>query len=217
MSDVTWKDDVPVALAFDDPYYSLNDGAAEAAYVFLQGNDLPARFVAGFHVAELGFGTGLNALVAGQSWAASAAPGKLRFTSFEAFPINADDMEKALANFPQFADEAAMLCDAWRSGRTVIELPHVTLEVVIGDARETLVAWKDKADAWFLDGFSPAKNPQMWEPSLMAAVAQHTKKGGSFATYTAAGAVRRALEAAGFTVDRRKGFAHKRHMSVGQL
>lgn len=217
MSQVTWKDDVPVALAFDDPYYSLNDGAAEAAHVFVQGNNLPTRFAPGFHIAELGFGTGLNALVAGQAWAASGVPGKLRFTSFEAFPIAPDHMQKALAAFPQFAPDAAILAAAWREGATRIELPNVTLTVIKGDARETLPAWDDQADAWFLDGFSPAKNPQMWEPSLLAQVAKHTKPKGSFATYTAAGAVRRALEAAGFVVERRPGFAHKRHMSIGHL
>ena len=87
--------------------------------------------------------------------------------------------------------------------------------LVVGDARQTVAAWADRADAWYLDGFSPAKNPEMWEPGLLAAVGAKTVPGGSFATYTAAGHVRRALEAAGFAVERRPGFGRKRHMSCG--
>jgi tRNA U34 5-methylaminomethyl-2-thiouridine-forming methyltransferase MnmC len=89
------------------------------------------------------------------------------------------------------------------------------VQVVIGDARETLPAWGGLADAWFLDGFSPAKNPELWSEALMAQVAQHTAAGGTFATYTAAGHVRRALAAAGFTVERQAGHGRKRHMTVG--
>ena len=91
------------------------------------------------------------------------------------------------------------------------------LTVVEGDARQTLPTWQGYADAWFLDGFAPAQNPELWQPEMMAEVAQKTKAGGRFATYTAAGHVRRALTAAGFKVDRRPGFGRKRHMSVGVM
>jgi tRNA U34 5-methylaminomethyl-2-thiouridine-forming methyltransferase MnmC len=93
----------------------------------------------------------------------------------------------------------------------------VLAEIIIGDARETLPIWPHRADAWFLDGFSPAKNPELWSGELMADVARHTGKGGSFATYTAAGHVRRALVDAGFAVERRPGHGRKRHMTVGTL
>ena len=86
-----------------------------------------------------------------------------------------------------------------------------------GDARQTLATWTGKADAWFLDGFSPAKNPELWSSDLMAEVARHTAPGGTFATYTAAGHVRRALGEAGFTVTRQPGFGRKRHMTTGIL
>ena len=89
--------------------------------------------------------------------------------------------------------------------------------MIIGDANETLSSWNEKADAWFLDGFSPAKNPELWSEPLMSEVAAHTKPGGTFATYTAAGPVRRGLEAGGFTVHRTDGFGRKRHMSRGVL
>lgn len=89
--------------------------------------------------------------------------------------------------------------------------------MIIGDARHTLPAWDGVADAWFLDGFAPARNPELWEAPLLAQVAAHTAPGGTFATYTAAGAVRRALDAAGFDVARVPGYGRKRHMSRGTL
>ena len=95
--------------------------------------------------------------------------------------------------------------------------PDFELRVIIGDARTTLPNWTDEADAWFLDGFSPAKNPELWEEGLMKAVGAKTKSGGTFATYTAAGHVRRALADAGFEVQRVPGFGRKRHMTVGRM
>jgi tRNA U34 5-methylaminomethyl-2-thiouridine-forming methyltransferase MnmC len=89
--------------------------------------------------------------------------------------------------------------------------------VICGDARVTLPEWTGRADAWFLDGFSPAKNPELWSDELLKSVASHTAPGGTFATYTAAGHVRRALSDAGFHVERRPGFGRKRHMSAGVL
>ena len=99
----------------------------------------------------------------------------------------------------------------------VIELPHLRLDVIVGDARETVPLWPDQADAWFLDGFAPAKNPQLWEPGLLAEVARHTRQNGTCATYTAAGFVRRGLRDAGFAVERAKGYGRKRHMTTGRL
>ena len=100
-------------------------------------------------------------------------------------------------------------------GAAGFRVGQVTVEIIQGDARETLPAWQGMADAWFLDGFSPAKNPELWSEALMAEVGRHTAPDGSFATYTAAGHVRRALAAAGFAVERAPGFAGKRHMSRG--
>ena len=105
----------------------------------------------------------------------------------------------------------------WAAGQRCFSLPGIEAEIVIGDARQTLPAWAGRADAWFLDGFSPAKNPELWADDLMGEVAAHTAAYGTFATYTAAGAVRRALSAAGFAVERQPGHGRKRHMSVGRL
>lgn len=206
-----WRDGgVPVSTRFDDPYFSLAGGLDETRHVFLQGNDLPARLRPGFHVAELGFGTGLNCLAL-----ARIADCPIVMTSFEAYPMSVAQLEQAHAAFPELAPLASQLRDGW--GGQVIEVGNVSLHLVIGDVRETLPRWQGRADAWFLDGFSPAKNPQMWGDDLMAEVGRHTAPGGSFATYTAAGGVRRALATAGFAVERRPGFGRKRHMSVGRM
>lgn len=206
-----WRDGTtPVSTRFDDPYFSLAGGLAETRHVFLAGNDLPARLRPGFHVAELGFGTGLNLIAL-----ALAAREPVRFTSFEAFPMSGAEMARALTAFPEARAIAEPLVAAWGRGERRFALGAVTVEVVEGDARATLPTWTGRADAWFLDGFSPAKNPELWGEGLMAEVARHTAPGGTFATYTAAGFVRRGLAAAGFEVSRAPGFGGKRHMSRG--
>ena len=211
-----WRDDIPVSRRFDDPYFSLQGGLEETRHVFLSGNGLPARFRPGFRILELGFGTGLNFLVTLRAHREAGAPGPLLYTSFEAFPMNPADRARALAAFPEIAAEAAALTEAlrhpgpWTFG-------DVTLRIVEGDARETLPAWDDQADAAFLDGFSPAKNPEMWEAPLLHAVAARLAPGGTLATYTAAGHVRRALAEAGLAVERRPGFGTKRHMTTARV
>jgi tRNA U34 5-methylaminomethyl-2-thiouridine-forming methyltransferase MnmC len=211
---IEWREDrVPISTQFDDPYFSLENGMAETRHVFLEGNDLPARFKDGFHVAELGFGTGLNFLVTLQAFRASGCAGTLQFTSFEAFPMQMADLQKALRFFQGLPDDLA---------RQSVFPEHLegadfSLRVIIGDARLTVPKWSGRADAWFLDGFSPAKNPELWTEQLMRDVAQHTVKGGTAATYTAAGFVRRGLANAGFTVNRVAGFGRKRHMTRAVL
>jgi tRNA U34 5-methylaminomethyl-2-thiouridine-forming methyltransferase MnmC len=209
-----WRNGVPIARDFDDPYFSLDDGLAETRHVFLDGNDLPKRFTGDFQIAELGFGTGLNLLVTWDVWVQAGQPGTLHFTSFEAFPMAPADMATALAHFPTLAGYAARLLAGWTPGAGRVALDDgLTLQVIIGDAREMLPAWQGAADAWYLDGFSPAKNPELWEATLLQAVAEHTQPGGTAATYSAAGHIRRALADAGFTVTRHPGYGRKRHMT----
>ncbi len=214
-ADIEWRDGrVPVSTRFDDPYFSLENGLDETRHVFLQGNNLPARFRDGFHIAELGFGTGLNFLAACQCWSESGAPGHLFYTSFEAFPMSAVDMSKALSAFPDLSGPASALAADWSGDDGTLQVADgISLNLIVGDARDRLPAWSGQADAWFLDGFSPAKNPELWEASLMREVAQHTATGGTVATYTAAGFVRRGLEQAGFAVTRAAGYGRKRHMT----
>jgi tRNA U34 5-methylaminomethyl-2-thiouridine-forming methyltransferase MnmC len=212
---LTWAaGGVPVSVRFDDPYFSLQGGLAETGHVFLAGNGLPGRFRDGFGIAELGFGTGLNLLATAQAW---VGPGRMSYTSFEAYPMAAADMARALAVFPEVAVLAAELVGFWGAGRREFSLGQLDVRVIEGDATVTLPDWHGLADAWYLDGFSPAKNPDLWSDALMSEVARQTGPGGTFATYTAAGHVRRALEAAGFAVERRPGFGRKRHMTAGVL
>lgn len=218
LTKLEWHDErVPVSLQFEDPYFSLEDGLAETRHVFLAGNDLPTRFAPGFHIAELGFGTGLNMLTALLAWRDSGQTGPLRFTSFEAFPMAASDMARALKAFPEARALAEPFLTAWAKGQTKIDSEDLIADIRLGDARIELPLWQKQADAWFLDGFSPAKNPELWQADLMAEVAAHTVPGGSAATYTAAGFVRRGLEDAGFTVARTAGFGRKRHMTQAHL
>ena len=215
--ELRWEDGVPVSSRFEDPYYARSDGLAESRHVFLEGNKLHERFrgAKAFHIAELGFGTGLNFLAALALWRELAAPGAiLSFTSFELYPLDPDAMSKALARWPELGpltDEVI----AHMRGRTL--MPDVRLEVNLGDAREALPQSILRADAWFLDGFAPARNPEMWSEDLLATVTRKTRPGGTFATYTAAGHVRRSLQAAGFTVRKVPGFGTKREMMVGQI
>jgi len=213
-----WRDElIPVSTKFDDPYFSLDNGLNETRHVFLAGNDLPSRFAPGFHVAELGFGTGLNLLATWKAWEDAGQTTPLHFTSFEAFPMSAREMARALQAFPEVSEYAERLCQAWSEDQTLATLDGIKANVVIGDARRTLAEESWMADAWYLDGFSPAKNPELWDEDLLSQVGQHTKAGGSAATYTAAGFVRRNLEAAGFAVTRVPGFGRKRHMTTARM
>jgi tRNA U34 5-methylaminomethyl-2-thiouridine-forming methyltransferase MnmC len=212
-----WRDgDVPVSRRFDDPYFSLDNGLEETRYVFLSGNGLPARFNDKFHIGELGFGTGLNLLATLDLWRSSGQTGTLHFTSFEAFPMTAENMIRAQQAFPELAGIAKELAPFWQNGARQITLPDLQFTLVEGDARETLKTLTAPVDAWFLDGFSPAKNPELWEPSLLTQVARHTASNGTAATYTAAGHVRRALDAAGLITTRIPGFGRKRHMTIAR-
>lgn len=215
-AEISWRNGTtPVSVRFDDPYFSLADGLAETAHVFLGGNDLPARLVPGFEVAELGFGTGLNLLALA---AVTPEDCPIRFTSFEAYPMTGDEAQRALsavAPVPLWMDRIEAVAEALEARAPSARIGAVEVRLFWEDARTALPAWDGAADAWFLDGFSPAKNPEMWGEALMAQVGRHTRPGGTFATFTAAGAVRRGLEAAGFTVERVPGFGRKRHMSRG--
>ena len=142
---IDWRDTaaggrVPVSQRFDDPFFSLDDGLAETRHVFLAGNDLPMRFQPGFHIAELGFGTGLNLIAAALSWSEAGLRGPLHFTSFEAFPLSPRDARLALAAFPEAAPFADAIAAALE-GSGQIETPELSVRIVFGDARQTVPAW----------------------------------------------------------------------------
>ena len=216
---LTWREDkIPVSKQFDDPYYSLDNGLAETHHVFLSGNNLPSRFVDGFRIAELGFGTGLNFIATLEQWRKSTVEGKFYFTSFEAFPMTPTDMIRAYEQFPEIANIAGEIAPHLEKllETGTLSLHDAHLHLITGDARETVSHWDAQADCWYLDGFSPAKNPELWGANLMKAVYAKTCVGGTVATYTAAGFVRQNLSDAGFDVERVKGFGRKRHMSFAR-
>ncbi|MEM9010282.1 MAG: tRNA (5-methylaminomethyl-2-thiouridine)(34)-methyltransferase MnmD [Pseudomonadota bacterium] len=209
-----WRGETPVSLTHDEPFFTVDDGLAEARHVFLAGDRLPERFCPGFRIAELGFGTGLNLLAAWMAWRSRGVSGPLHYTSFEIAPMDAADRRRALAPWPELMGLAEELAALLVGGPAPADLKF---ELIVGDARQTVPAWQGTADAWFLDGFSPAKNPEMWAPELLTAVAARTRPMGSFATFTAASAVRRALTTAGFQVEKTSGFGRKREMLCGVL
>lgn len=214
---------MPYSRAFDDHFYCRNDGRLECGHVFLAGNDLPRRWQRAepFRIAELGFGTGLNLCETWRQWRATAPDeASLSFTSFERFPMARGDIDRALAHWPEIDRERTILAEKWSdapAGRVEIELePRMRLTVVCGAALDSLRAEEDPFDAWYLDGFAPSRNPDMWSAELMGEVYRLTTPGGRFGTYAAAGFVRRNLLGAGFAVERRPGFAGKREMLCGE-
>jgi tRNA 5-methylaminomethyl-2-thiouridine biosynthesis bifunctional protein len=198
---------------------------AEARAVFLEGCGLPAAWAGRrrFVVAELGFGTGLNILALADLWRRCRPPGGfLQVFSVEAHPLTAAEAARALARWPEIADLAERLLAQWPGrARGVHRLEFTDLGLVVDVAIEevgaALAGWTGRADAWFLDGFSPALNPAMWRDDVLALVAARSAPGASLATFTVAGQVRRGLAAAGFTVERRPGFGRKRERLVARF
>lgn len=225
-ADLTWTPEgAPRAEAFDDVYFSRAGGLAETDAVFLAGCGLPEawRGRARFTILELGFGAGLNVLAAWRAWRIARAPGAvLHVVSIESAPLRVDDAARAHAAFPEIADLAARLrgvwpVRAWGPQRIWFEDDGFALTVIHDDALEAVRDFEGVADAVFLDGFAPARNAAMWSQELMHAIAARCAPGARAATYSVAGHVRRALEAAGFTVEKKPGFAHKRERLEARL
>lgn len=205
----------PAASDFGDIYFSVDGGLAETQAVFLQGCGLPQRWMGCdlFTIAELGFGSGLNFLAAAKAWAQSGAKGRLHFISVEGFPFERDDLARALSAFPELSEWAAPLIEQWPGPVRGIHRRHfgpITLTLIHDEVRPALAAQNFAADAWFLDGFSPAKNPDMWAEDILAEVGRLSAPGARIGTFTVAGSVRRGLSAAGFEVARVPGFGRKR-------
>ncbi|MDX1705856.1 bifunctional tRNA (5-methylaminomethyl-2-thiouridine)(34)-methyltransferase MnmD/FAD-dependent 5-carboxymethylaminomethyl-2-thiouridine(34) oxidoreductase MnmC [Pseudidiomarina sp.] len=220
---------LPVSTAFDDIYFTNDNGLDESQYVFLQHNDLPERWQthpgSRFVIAESGFGTGLNLLATWQLLLQHAPSSlQLHFISFEKYPLRPEDLARALRHFnalKPLADELLAVYPAAGPGchRCLLADGRITLDLWFGDIHEQLPQWLpgavNQVDAWFLDGFAPDKNPQMWQQNLYDAMARSAAPGSTFATFTAAGAVRRGLQQAGYSVSKVAGFGRKREMLRG--
>jgi tRNA 5-methylaminomethyl-2-thiouridine biosynthesis bifunctional protein len=234
---IEWRDGQPFAATFQDVYFSSDNGLLETDHVFLQSNDLSARWqqlpAPLFTIAETGFGTGLNFLCAVNLWLkTSPLQACLHFISVEKYPLSADDIKTALQLWPELHQLSEPFINGYAyllQGNESVMLfdDRVKLTLLIGDAtlrlkelnlRDTnlAIASNQAINAWFLDGFSPAKNPEMWQGALFTQMALLSDEETTFATFTSAGEVRRNLMAAGFIVKKRAGFGKKREMLYGQ-
>ena len=226
---LNWQNGQPYSSRFGDVYFSADSGLAETRHVFLQGNRLEARFAAlsageCFTIGETGFGTGLNFLCTWRLFEKAALEGtSLDFFSTEKFPLNEEELRSALALWPELGSFAELLLDCWRRrvpgwNRWSFAGGRVRLTLAIDDVAEVLPQLPDDVvDAWFLDGFSPAKNPEMWGDQVLSEIARASRSGATLATYTCAGWVRRGLLRAGFAVRRTPGYGRKREMLCGEL
>ena len=227
------QENTPVSDKFDDVYFSNQDGLAETHYVFLEGNQLWERWVnyqeAHFVIAETGFGTGLNFFAVTTLFREFRQKypdlplKRLYFISFEKYPLLLDALQQAHLAYPQFSHLAQHLQQHWLNsiqGCYRFHFDETTLDLWFGDIAENLPQLGDymngKIDAWFLDGFAPSKNPDMWNEQLYQQMFRFTKPQGTFATFTAASAVRKGLENTGFNIKKRKGFGKKRECLSGQ-
>jgi tRNA 5-methylaminomethyl-2-thiouridine biosynthesis bifunctional protein len=213
---------------YDDIYHSKVGSLAQAHYVFLKGNDLPGRWRQrqAFTVLETGFGMGVNFLATWAAWRAD--PGRcehLHFVSIEKHPFRAEDLGRAYeasVDDQSVATLTAALIAAWPklepgAHRLEFDERRVTLTLVFGDAAEILPTLDIRADAFYLDGFSPAKNPELWTPEIFKSLARLAAGDATFSTYTSAGDVKRALLQAGFDYRKVAGFGWKRAMLAGRL
>lgn len=225
---LTWRGDTPVADTYDDSYFSAGHGREESEYVFIRQNDLASRFRALdgnglFTLGETGFGTGLNFLLAASHFLDDAPGGAvLHYLSVEKHPLTRADLAHACRNngvAPALTTELLANYPPATAGfhRLSLARGRIRLTLMFGEAADMLAQLEAAVDAWFLDGFAPARNPDMWQPVLFEQLARLSRPGASLATFTAAGFVRRGLAETGFGMEKRKGFGDKRHMLAGRM
>ena len=225
---------IPIADHFDDVYFSNDSGINETQHVFIKGNDLHQRWTLWdkphFIIAETGFGTGLNFLVVMHEFKQfrQANPHhplkRLFFITTEKYPLPKADIQRALSTFTSLQAETEALIALYPIGLDGCHRLHftafdTTLDLWIGDVHQLLGQWHSPeeglVDAWFLDGFAPSKNPDMWTNALFSQMARLSKNDTTFGTFTAAGIVKRGLANVGFVINKRAGFGRKRDMLTG--
>ena len=218
---VSRRDGVLRANDFDDLYFDAQDGLAESRYVFIRGTQLPDKLRTSSHltIAETGFGTGLNFLAVLDLL--SAFPHhQIDYISYESRPLSTKIIAASHTTFPSLASYSAVLLDNLPPRWPGLHLRHfnngfVRLHLHYGAAEKLLAESVFLADIWFLDGFAPAKNPQIWSPRVLNHIGRLTRSGGHLASFTAAGSVRDGLSAAGFSIQKQPGFGRKRDMITG--
>ncbi|RKS85080.1 tRNA 5-methylaminomethyl-2-thiouridine biosynthesis bifunctional protein [Orbus hercynius] len=229
-NNVVWNNSVtPISIHFDDVYFNTDDAIAETTYVFIDGNHLSERFIAHtkstFTIGETGFGSGLNFLIAWHYFLQfkqqhpNHVLKHLQFFSIEKYPLSLTELttiHRAIIQEVNLANLAQILQNNWPCAHYQNE--QVTLNVYFADIMLFSAHLKQSntlIDAWFFDGFSPTKNPEMWSAPLFHSLYAQTAKSGTFATFTAASYARRNLLSAGFEVYKHKGYGKKREMLIG--
>jgi tRNA 5-methylaminomethyl-2-thiouridine biosynthesis bifunctional protein len=214
-----FKDGVPYSAAYGDVYHSADGGAGQAGHVFLQGCGLPAAWVGrpSFVMLETGFGTGLNFLTTWAAWRDDPArSARLHFLSVEKHPFHADDLARLHAQWPKFATLSNELLASWPTltpgfHRIALDAGRVQLTLMLGDAADCLPQLQAEVDAFYLDGFAPDVNADLWQAGLFGELARLAKPGATAATYSVAAPVRQGLAQAGFVCEKRAGYGRKRH------
>lgn len=224
-AEISWENDIPVSQKFGDVYFSKASGLEETRYVFHKHNYLEERFAKltqgeAFTIGETGFGSGLNFLATVQLWHEKAiTDAKLHYISIEKYPLQPKDLAKILSYFPELEAVSNTLINQYYLPLPAmhrISLAHnVELTLIVDDIKDALPKINSKVDAWFLDGFSPAKNSDMWDEEIFHQLSRLSKQTTTYATFTSSSIVRKALLAAGFSVNKTKGFAFKREMIYG--
>ncbi len=234
--DLRWDENgVPYSVLFDDKYFCRENGYDEAVYVGCEGNNLRARFLGldaqasgVFTIIETGFGTGLDFCCAWQLWDACAPHSwSLHFISLELYPLTAGQISQALGLWPRISFYKDQLVAQYKPmpaqvGEFYFQEGRVRLTVVFDEVVSALSRIKEsalvpqRADAWFLDGFGPAKNPQMWTEDVFKGMALLSKEGSTLSTFTVAGHVRRGLQAQGFRVQKSPGHGRKNFILTGR-
>ncbi len=217
-------DGTPWSDIFGDVYHSARGGVGQAHHVFLAGNGLPARWRGRhrFVVLETGFGLGLNFLATWAAWRSDPQRcARLHFVSCELHPFSSADLERVHGRWPEFGSLAHELRANWPEltpgvHRLHLDDERVTLTLYFGDARDGLAQLDLRADALFLDGFSPARNPDLWSPRIFHLLARLAAPDATLATWSVAGEVREGLRRAGFEVEKAPGFDGKRQMLRGR-
>ncbi|GBF39029.1 bifunctional tRNA (5-methylaminomethyl-2-thiouridine)(34)-methyltransferase MnmD/FAD-dependent 5-carboxymethylaminomethyl-2-thiouridine(34) oxidoreductase MnmC [Leptospira johnsonii] len=226
---IDWKENgTPVSREFDDIYFSPENGLEETKHVFIQGNKLEERLSSSqthhvFSILELGFGTGLNFFAAWQVWRNCKNNSNvrvLRFVSFEKYPLESNDIRKAISAFPELGELLEVFLEKYKllipgCNTFLFEKENLVLDLWIGDATQCLPETSGKFDAFFLDGFAPSKNPELWGENISIQIKRLSNKNATFATFTVARSVKDCLSSAGFTLSKIPGYGRKREMLIG--
>ncbi|MDJ0654520.1 MAG: bifunctional tRNA (5-methylaminomethyl-2-thiouridine)(34)-methyltransferase MnmD/FAD-dependent 5-carboxymethylaminomethyl-2-thiouridine(34) oxidoreductase MnmC [Xanthomonadales bacterium] len=223
--ELQWQSGLPFSGRFGDVYFDRERGREESETVFLGGCDLPGAWSDRpcYVIAETGFGTGLNFLVTWDAWRRHRKPGqRLHFLSVEGFPLTTTDLLRAAKPYPELARLYQQLAERYPVTtrgyhRVFFDDDKVCLTLLIGEVADMLEQLEATVDAWFLDGFAPARNPGMWRPEVLRQIARLSRPGARLATFTAAGAVRRGLTEVGFDMTRAPGFGSKRERLLGRF